>query len=882
MASPPGQVFPSCFPTVLVGREMISCIRHAIIGRLLAAGLLCPSAQGECTRGKFPESKAYPRCILQFRTHALMEKLLQDIRFGFRQLMKQPGFAALAIISMALGIGANTSIFSLVDTALLRPLAVKEPSQLVELYGTLHNGTDWSLQSYLNYKDYRDRNTVFSGLFVYRVVVSSLTVNKSSQRVWGYLVSGNYFDVLGVKPMLGRAFLPEEDQTPDSHPVVVISYNCWQHRFGGDPKIVGKTVEFNSRPFTVIGVAPKGFIGTEVAYDPEMFIPVMMAKTIEPGSKWIDKRDSNNLFTVGRLKLALSLGQAKAELETLTAQLAEDYPENVGRGIRLGKPGLFIPDIANSVFAFTGVLAAVGALVILLACVNLASLLLARATERRREIAVRLAVGANRQRRVRQLLTESLLISLSGGAAGVFLAAAINSAVRGIRLPSDVTLLFDLRTDWRVLTFALLLSIATGILFSLIPALQSSKPQLVPALKDESSMGGFRRSPLRNLLVIAQVSLSLILLISAGLIVRSLQAAQKMRPGFNPENAVAISFDVSLQGYTEERGRAFQKQVLERAKAMPQIENAALTDYLPLGLNYNDTTIYVEGTEFKGASSLPIAIPIESSPGYFDVMGIPLRGRDFRDDENKKESRVAIVNETFARKFFNGQDPIGRRFNWHGPKDPFFEIVGVVPDGKYNSLGEDPKPAVYTPLYQDYSGTVTLVARTRGDSRQVLAALRGIVQKLDPSISVYAAKTLKEHMGTSLFPARMAAVALGSFGVLALILAAVGIYGVMSHVVAGRTREIGLRMALGAQLSDVQKLILKQGMLLAAIGSVCGLVIALGGARMMKSLLYGVSASDPVTFTCVALLLFGIAFLACWMPARRASRVEPMIALRAE
>jgi predicted permease len=811
-----------------------------------------------------------------------MEKLLQDIRFGFRQLMKQPGFAVLAITSMALGIGANTSIFSLVDTALLRPLAVKEPSRLMELYGTINNGAEWSLQSYPNYKDYRDRNTVFSGLFIYRVVVSGLTVNNTSQRVWGYLVSGNYFDVLGVKPMLGRAFLPEEDQTADSHPVAVISYNCWQRRFAGDPEIVGKSVEFNSRPFTIIAVAPKGFIGTEVAYDPEMFIPVMMAKTIEPGSTWLERRDSNNLFTVGRLKPGVSFEQAKAELATLTAQLAKDYPENVGRGIQLGKPGLFIPDIANSVFAFTGVLAAIGCLVILLACVNLANLLLARATERRREIAVRLAVGATRQRLVRQLLTESLLISLGGGTAGVFLAAAINTAVRNIRLPSDITLLFDLRTDWRVLTFALVLSIATGILFSLIPALQSSKPQLVPALKDESSMAGFRRSNLRNLLVIAQVGLSLVLLISAGLIVRSLQAAQKMRPGFNPEKAVAISFDVSLGGYDEVRGRAFQKQVLERARALSQVEYAALTDNLPLGLNYNSSSIYVEGTEFKGASTLPIAIPIESTPGYFDAMGIPLRGRDFRDDENKKESRVAIVNETFVKKLLNGQDPIGRRFNWHGPKDPLFEIIGVVPDGKYNSLGEDPRPALYTPLYRDYTGMVTLVARTRADPRQVLGSLRTIVQELDPSISVYAAKTLKEHMGTSLFPARMAAIALGSFGVLALILAAVGIYGVMSHVVAGRTREIGLRMALGAQLSDVQKLILKQGMFLAGTGSLCGLLLALGGTRMMKSLLYGVSTSDPVTFSSVAFLLAGIAFLACWIPARRASRVEPMTALRAE
>ena len=811
-----------------------------------------------------------------------METLLQDIRFGFRQLMKQPGFAVLAIISMALGIGANTSIFSLVDTALLRPLAVKEPSQLLELYGTLQNGAEWSLQSYPNYKEYRDRNTVFSGLCVYRVVVSSLTVNNSSQRVWGYLVSGNYFDVLGVKPILGRSFLPEEDQTPDSHPVAVISYNCWQRRFSGDPAVVGKTVQFNTRPFTIIGVAPKGFIGTEVAYDPEMFVPVMMAKTIEPGSTWLEKRDSNNLFTVGRLKPGVSFAQAKVALETLSAKLAQDYPENVGFGIRLGKPGLFIPDIANSVFAFTALLAAVGALVILLACVNLANLLLARATERRREIAVRLAIGASRRRLVRQLLTESLLISLSGGAAGVLLSAAINGAVRSIRLPSDITLLFDLRTDWRVLTFALLLSIATGILFSLIPALQSSRPQLVPALKDESSMAGFRRSRMRNFLVIAQISLSLVLLISAGLIVRGLQAAQKMRPGFNPENAVAISFDVSLQGYDEERGRAFQKRVLERARALPQIEIAALTDNLPLGLNYNSSGIYIEGTEFTGASNLPIAIPIDSGPGYFDAMGIPLRGRDFRDDENKKENRVAIVNETFAKKFLKGQDPIGKRFNWHGPKDPFFEIIGTVPDGKYNSLGEDAKPAVYTPFYRDYTGLVTLVARTHSDPRQVLNALRAEVKKLDPSISIYAAKTLKEHLGTSLFPARMAAIALGSFGVLALILAAVGIYGVMSHVVAGRTREIGLRMALGAQLSDVQKLILKQGMFLAAIGSVCGLVIAFGGARMMKSLLYGISTSDPITFASVALLLFGIAFLACWVPARRASRVEPMIALRTE
>jgi macrolide transport system ATP-binding/permease protein len=811
-----------------------------------------------------------------------MERLLQDIRFGLRQLLRKPGFAALAIISMALGIGANTSIFSLLDTVLFRPLPVHEPGRLVQLFGTVHKGADVTLQSYLNYKDYRDRNTVLEGLSAYAFVVSSLSHGAKNERVSGYLVSGNYFDLLGVKPALGRAFLPEEDATPDSHPVAVLSYGCWERRFGSNPAIVGQTVQFNGHPFTVVGVAPKGFTGTEVAFTPEMWIPTMMAGVIEPGSKWLERRTSDNLFLVGRLKPGVSEAQARAELETITAQLGKDYPANAGRGLMLGKPGLFLPEIKNAVFGFAGILTVVGGLVLLLACVNLANLLLARATERRKELAVRLAIGASRTRLVRQLLTESLIISLAGGAAGVGLAAFINHTVRNLRLPTEIALLFDLRVDWRVLTFTLVLSVATGILFSLIPALQSSKPQLVPALKDESSMAGFRRSRLRNALVVAQVSLSLVLLISAGLIVRGLRAAQKVRPGFNPENRVALSFDVVLQGYDESRGKAFYQQVLERARSLPQIESVAMTDNLPLGLHYNSSRAYIEGAEFTSVSNLPGVVPMAASPSYFDVMGIPLRGRDFRRDEDKKESRVAVVNETFARRFYPGQDAIGKRFNFSGPNDPFWEIVGVVPDGKYTSLGEDPKPAVYTPLFRNYEGYVTLIARTRGDGHGALNALRTAVQQLDPQLPIFSPKALTEHMGLSLFPARVAAIALGSFGVLALILAAVGIYGVMSHVVAGRTREIGLRMALGAQLFDVQKLIVQQGMWLAAIGSIIGLVVALGGARLLKSFLYGVSATDPITFTFIAFLLLAIAFLACWIPARRASRVDPMIALRAE
>jgi len=812
-----------------------------------------------------------------------MQTLFQDVRYGLRQLLKRPGFTFLAIVSMALGIGANTAIFSLVDTVVFRSLPVKNASELQQLYGTLHNGADYTIQSYLNYKDYRDRNQVFSGLIAYRMVVASLSHNGNNERVWGTVVSGNYFDVLGVQPALGRGFLSEEDQTPGSHPVVVLSYGCWQKRFGSDPAIIGRSVSLNNVAFTVVGVAAKGFIGTEVAYAPEMWVPMMMGPVMEPGSKWLEQRDSDNLFVVGRLKPGVTKKQAEASLKAVTLEMGKEHPaENAGRGIELIPPGLFIPDIRNAVFAFAAVLTAVGALVLLLACVNLANLLLARATERRKEIAIRLAVGASRARLIRQLMTESVLLSLLGGGCGVLVAAWINQLVRGIKLPSDFALVFDLRIDWRVIAFTLALSVLTGLVFSLIPALQSSKPELVPALKDESSMAGFRRSRLRNSLVVAQISLSLVLLVSAGLIVRSLQEAQRMRPGFNPENAVALSFDVSLQGYDEAKGRAFQKQVLERIRALPGIESAALTENIPLSLNYSNSTIYLEGQPMVSSSQLPLAIPTSVSPDYFRTMGIALRGRDFTPQEDKLEMRVAIVNETFARKFFPGQEAIGKRFNFSGPENPFWEIIGVCADGKYNSLGEEPKPALFRPQLRDYGTAVALVARTKGDPRTALGAMQREMRSLDPTLPLYEVKTLTEHMKIPLFPARMAAGALGSFGVLALVLAAVGIYGVMSYVVAGRTREIGLRMALGAQTGNVRRLILRQGMTLALIGSVIGLAIAFVATRLLKSVLYGVDAVDPMTFLGVTFLLGTVALLACWIPAHRASRVDPMIALRAE
>src|SRR6266478_3347553 len=498
-----------------------------------------------------------------------MYSLVRDIRYGFRNFLKRPGFTAIAVVTLALGIGANTAIFSLVNTVLLRPLPVPHPEQLIEVYGTLHNGADYTIQSYLNYKDYRDRNDVFSGLIAYRFAPMSVSHEGRNERVWGYLVSGNYFDTLGVQPFLGRYFIPEEDKTPGSHPVAVITYACWQKRFASAHDVIGQPLRINGQVFTVVGVTPDGFRGTEVAYAPELFVPTMMAHEIEPGSTWLESRGDDNLFVVGRLKPGVTAAQAESALSAITLQLGKEYPnENEGRGVRLLTPGLFIPDIRNSVISFSSVLMGVVGLVLLLACVNLANLLLARATERRKELATRLALGASRGRIVRQLITETLMLSLGGGLGGIFIAGWINAIVSSMKLPTDIAFVIDLRLDWRVLTFAFSVSLATGIAFGLLPALQSSRPDLVPALKDEKSMAGFRRSRLRNALVIVQVALSLVLLVCAGLVIRSLQVAQRTRPGFTPENAVALSFDLGLQGYTEEKGRAFQRQLIDRTQSV--------------------------------------------------------------------------------------------------------------------------------------------------------------------------------------------------------------------------------------------------------------------------------------------------------------------------
>jgi predicted permease len=812
-----------------------------------------------------------------------MQTLIQDLRYGARTLLKKLGFTLIAIITLGLGIGANTAIFSLVNTVTMRPLPVEGPGRIVEVT-PLGKGASIGAFSYPFYKDFRDKNEVFDGLAAYRPTPISLSQNGVNERVWGYLASGNYFDVLGVRAFIGRTFTQEEDGAPGAHPVVVVSHGCWQRRFGGDPSLVGKTIKLNGHDFTVVGVAPEGFRGTVLIFEPDFYAPLMMAKQLAPGeSDWLEKRGNGGIFSFGRLKQGVTATQARESLNLLKAQFAREYQSLEGITFSVTPPGLVVPLIRNGTLGFAGVLMATVALVLLIACVNLANLLLARAAQRRKEIAIRLSLGARRVRIVRQLLTESVMLSLAGGVVGWLIALWMIDLVVAFKPPIDFNLLIELTPDWRVMVFTLIVSFITGALFGLAPALQASKVDLIPALKDEAGLGGYRRSRFRNGLVVAQVALSLLLLIAAGLIVRSLQQAQNIGPGFEVENRITMSVDLGLQGYDEARGREFYKRLITRVESLPGVLGASYIDSLPLNLDFNGVNIYIEGQPFTRSSDLPTVSYGLVWPNYFRTMSIQmLEGRDFTMQEDKEESRVVIVNETFARRFWPGQNPIGKRLNRGGPDNPRSEVVGVVKDGKYGTLGEAPQPFVYFPVAREYDSNMSLVVHTGVEPQSMINAIRSEVGQLDANLPLYDVKTMSEHMRLSLYPLRAGAWVAGGFALLALLLAGLGLYGVMAYAVSQRTREIGLRMALGAESRDVMRLVVRQGMLLALMGLAIGLAGALVLTRLMSSVLYGVSATDIVTFAGVTLLLGSVVLIACYLPARRAAKVDPMIALRCE
>jgi predicted permease len=812
-----------------------------------------------------------------------METFWQDLRYSLRTLFKKPGFTLVVVTTLALGIGANATIFTWIKAVLLASLpGIEQAEKLVELWGATRNNSALS-SSYLDYLDYRDQNKVLSGLIAHQVLALNLGRSEKPERVWGAIVSGDYFDVLGVRPLIGRTFLPEEDRTPNTHPVVVIGYGLWERRFGADPSVLGRTIVLNEHEFTVIGVAPKEFGSPFAGLALDVWTPVMMKDYVARPHFSLTDRASRWLMIMGRLKPGVTVPQAQASISAIASQLEQEYPQtNEQLGIAVYSVMQSPFSLKQNMRPALAILMAAVAVVLLIACANVANLLLVRASSRRKEIAVRLALGGSRGRLVRQMLTESFVLASLGAGLGLAIAFWTARSLAAFLPPYASRASFDTRPDAVVFAFTLGLTVITTLVFGLAPTLRASKQDLVTPLKDNTATVGRgpRKVSLRHALVITQVTLSMVALINAGLFVRSLREAYKADPGFDPHGVLLASFDPFLSGYDETRGREFYRRLVERVRTIPGIESATLARRLPLtdgGIAFAAVTI--DG--YAPAKDEDMRLNYETvGPQYFQTMRIPLvRGREFDERDQEGAPGVVIINETMARRYWPGGDPLGRRLKL--TKD-WLEIVGIAKDVKNRSLSEGPRPFLYLPLLQDYRSNMILVARTAVGPEKMFPPVRAEVATLDPEIPMFDAKTLEEHIGISLFLQRMAATLLSIFGLLALSLSAIGLYGVMSYSVSQRTRELGIRISVGAERRDIFKLIVGQGLALSIVGLLCGLVVALAVTRLTANLLYGVSATDPATFIAIALLLLCVTLLACYFPARRATKVDPMIALRVE
>ena len=814
----------------------------------------------------------------------VVENFARDLRYGARLLGRTPGFAIIAVVTLAIGIGASTAIFTMLNRALFQPLPVRNPGELVALNNSGGGNRMFPTFSYPTYLDLRDRNRSFAALVGYRFAPVSVSHDGVNERLWSYVVTGNYFEMLGVNAAVGRVIAPADDVERSGHPVTVVSYKFWQQRLGGAADVLNRNVLVNGRTYTIIGVAPKGFFGTEVASAPDLWFPMAMLPEIEAGTSQLDERRVEQIFVIARLKPGVAMAQAAAEMTAAAMQLEREHPEiNEGKRITLSRPGLIGNAMRGPVLGFSALLLLISGLVLLLACTNLANLLLARAADRRREIAVRLSLGASRLALVRQLVTESLLLSCAAGAVGLLLAFWMVRLLMAFKLPVDIPLTLDLPIDYRVLLFTIVLSIATGVLFGLLPALQSTRADLTTALKDGGPAGHAHDSRWKKALIVVQVAVSLVLLVAGGLMVRALARAQAIPLGFTPEQALEVSFDLRLQGYSAAQGREFQARLLERVRALPGVRHAALADMVPVDLHFGRARVYAETTAADSEGRAPLSFASRVSPGYFQAMNTRLEeGRDFTAFDDQGATRVAIVNRAFVRRLWPGQSALGQRFRLGSDDAPVLQVVGVAQDGKYAGFNEQALPAAYLPIRQSYSGSTTVIVRTGGSVPGTIALVQREVAAMDANIPIGAARSLVERLAVPLFPARLTAWMLGSFGVLALVLAAVGLYGVMSYMVASRTHEIGVRMAMGARRADVLALVLRQGIGLTIVGLALGVVGALAVTPLMRALLYGVSSRDAFTYASVLVVLGGVALIACLVPARRATLMDPVFALRGE
>ncbi|HJS74523.1 MAG TPA: ABC transporter permease, partial [Vicinamibacteria bacterium] len=804
-----------------------------------------------------------------------MQAILQDLRYASRTLLKKPGFTLVAVASLALGIGLNTTIFSVVNAVLLKRMAVQDPGRLVEVYSSPTEEFPYVTISYPDYRDLQDGADAFEGLAAYAFVRGILSRDGKSELVMGEVVSGNYFDVLGVEPQLGRAFLPEEDETEGSHPVVVVSHGFWQRRLGGDPSIVGKTVRVSGVEYDIVGVAPETFSGAIPGLLPEFWTPTQMVSKLRfsgmqaempspTGTTRLEKRGSRWLFVKGRLAPGRTLEEAQAQVATIFARLEKEYPvsnEKVKGTVLPGSGVRFHPMVDTYLNQAGGVLFVAVGLVLLIACANVANMLLARASNRRREIAVRLSVGASRADLLRQLMCESFVLAGLGTVAGLAVAAAAGRILSAMQTSLPLPVSFTIGVDLTVIAYAVLLSIATSVVFGLAPAWRASRPDLVPALKGDSGSEGSRRrgSFLSKALVVGQLAVSLVLLVAGALLTRALVAAQNADLGFDPAGIASLSFDLGMNNLTLAEAQAFRPQMVEKLKGLPGVEAVSLAVRMPLAPDINMEGVHVPGHHRPDDDADTIdATYVDES--YFQVVGIPIvEGRGLEAGDREGSPKVVVVNQALAERYWPGESALGKRISTDGYEGTFFEVVGVARDHKVRTIGEDPRPYLHFAWAQSPSINTTVMVRVSGSASAALPVLEREILSMNPEIVFTEKATAQEVVDVTLLPTRAGAGLLGAFGGLALGLASVGLYGVIAYSVSRRTREVGLRMAMGARGADVIRMILSSGMRLALVGVAIGAVASALVAKVLEAYLYGISSVDPLAYLAAVVVLVLVA-----------------------
>ena len=819
-----------------------------------------------------------------------MQIIWQDVRYGMRMLVSSPGVALVAVLTLALGIGANAAIFSLVDALLLRPLPVKDPSQLTVLSNQQNGALQFNVFSVADYRDIREQtSTTFSGLIAYVFSIDGLSVNGKAGRILTSYCAGNFFSTLGIKPALGRFILPSEEETLGANPVMVISFSYWKVHFGGDPGIIGKEVSVDGHPVTIIGVAPEGFYGVFTFGNIQGYLPLGMATIAGNPNDFMTNRGFRSAFVMGRLRPGVSLTQAQASANVVAQRLAQEHPKEDHELSLLVFPELRSrpsPDPKNTIVVMSGLFMGLSALVLLLACVNVANILLVRATVREREMAIRAALGAGRARLIRQMLTESILLALGGGGVGIAFGVAASFSLSHLNLGTDLPVRMDFGFDWRVFGFALASALVTGIIVGIVPALRASRRNLAPILHEggRGLVGGRHR--LRSALVVMQVAGSLMLLIIAGLFTRSLGEAQRTDLGFDPNHVANFYMDPNEIGYNEAQGLEFYKNLLARVRALPGVISATTANSTPLSYYVNQDTVTVDGYDMPPGQPTPVLSYNVISSDYFKTLGISLlQGRTITAADDVNTQYVAIVNEAMVKKYWPNLDPMGRQFKIGSDPNHSITVVGIAKDSRYQGLTGPINPYFYMPFAQHYriNSLAALQVRTAAAPETIIPEIERAIEALAPELPVFDVKTMPESLNTlnGLLIYKIGAMLAAVMGILGFILALVGVYGVISFAATQKTHEIGIRMALGAQPKQVLKMIFREGLLIVAVGLVIGLAAALAAAKVVGNFLT-VSATDPATYLIVSATLTFVALAACYIPSRRAMSVDPMVALRYE